>query len=319
MNRINRATPATATSVVCVAMLAADRAVTLDEVLETIAPLADYIRCRNWSVAGAVDLTDPHQVRTTLHELSASGVLASFAGLQTIWGIAPGQHLIAAFYRNGMIHMLVMRAIAELTLLAVSERDRDSRASTALEEALQLREILKFEFFFPRRREFAQELRAELLMIDPDLAHGPDDVAPDVAGRWLRDAQPLVAHLALRPFLEAYAVVMHRLCALSDDTADGPFDEDGFLRECLTAGQQWVLQHRLASEESVSLEMFRTALRLARHRGLVESNDPDLRQRRLAFAARIHDLTRRVALIAQIKPTRSSPPQTGGQSSPVPA
>ena len=39
-HRLNRATPVTPTAAVCVAMLAADRALSLGEVLATVAPLA---------------------------------------------------------------------------------------------------------------------------------------------------------------------------------------------------------------------------------------------------------------------------------------
>jgi hypothetical protein len=38
--------------VVCLALLAADRSLTLDEVLGTVAPLARYIDGRGWPVAG---------------------------------------------------------------------------------------------------------------------------------------------------------------------------------------------------------------------------------------------------------------------------
>ena len=40
-HRINRATPVTVTAVVCPALLAADRSLTVDEVLGTVAPLAE--------------------------------------------------------------------------------------------------------------------------------------------------------------------------------------------------------------------------------------------------------------------------------------
>ena len=40
--------------------------------------------------------------------------------------------------------------------------------------------------------------------------------------------------------------------------------EDAFLEECLGLGRQWLLQGRLTSAESVSLELFKTGLQLAR-------------------------------------------------------
>ncbi len=64
-HRINRATPVTVTAVVCLALLAADRSLTLDEVLGTVAPLARYIEGRGWPVAGGVNLTDRATIRRT--------------------------------------------------------------------------------------------------------------------------------------------------------------------------------------------------------------------------------------------------------------
>ncbi len=91
----------------------------------------------------------------------------------------------------------------------------------------------------------------------------------------LETADLLLAHLVLRPFLDAYHIVADRLAAAEDES----FDEDSFLTECLEVGKQWELQRRIASAESRSMELFKTALRLARHRELVDgSDDPAHRQ-----------------------------------------
>ena len=295
-HRINRATPVTPTAAVCVALLAADRALTMAEVLATVAPLADYLQRRGWPVAGAASLTDRSTVRRALQELVASGVLTCYSGgTETVWGIGADQHLVAAVYRNSAIHVLVVRAIAELVLVAVVRRDGSGRS--AWDEALRLRELLKFDFFFARRRDFADELLAELALIDPDIGQVGAEVSPDDAERWLERARPHVAHLVLRPFLDAYSVVAEQLA-----TADAceEFDEEQFLAGCLRVGRQWALQRRLASEESVSAEMFRTALKLARHRDLIASDDLSLSKRRKAFADELREVRRYVAEIADI-------------------
>jgi len=296
-HRINQATPVTPTAAVCVALLAADRALTMAEVLATVAPLADYLRRRGWPVAGAANLTDRSTVRRALQELVASGVLTCYSGgTETVWGIGADQHLVAAVYRNSAIHVLVVRAIAEVALVTVAQRE-DGSGRNAWDEALRLRELLKFDFFFARRREFAGELQAELALIDPDVGQVGAEVSPADAQRWLERLRPHVAHLVLRPFLDAYSVVAEQLAAAD---ASEEFDEQQFLAGCLRVGQQWALQRRLASEESVSAEMFRTALQLARHRGLIASSDPSLGKRRKAFADEVREVRRYVAEIAGI-------------------
>jgi glycerol-3-phosphate O-acyltransferase len=290
-HRLNRATPVTPTAAVCVAMLAADRALSLQEVLATVAPLADYLGRRGWPVAGAATLTDAMTIRRALQDLVASGVLTCYsAGEETVWGVGPEQHLNAAFYRNGAIHFLVLRAIAELTLLTVAQGE--CRAEGAWEHAHRLRDLLKFDFFFPARGEFRTEVEAELALIDPDASL---DAEPAEARRCLQRAPLLVAHLVLRPYLEAYWLVATLLAAEDDET----FDEPRFLADCLRVGRQWALQRRLASAESVSLEMFRPALMLARHRGLLSVDDPLLAKHRAEFAEELATITTAIRDIAE--------------------
>ncbi|GGB16725.1 putative acyltransferase plsB1 [Flexivirga endophytica] len=314
-HRLNRATPVTVTAIVCLALLGEDRALNLDEVLETVHPLASYIEARKWPVAGAANLRDRSTVRRALQDLVMGGVLTGYdRGTEPVWRISPDQHLVAAFYRNTVIHILVDRAILELAMLTVSELDPETKLpeggqlQVGWEEAKRLRDLLKFEFFFPGRDQFEQDLRAELRITAGEEI---DRIDPDAAARLLASARPHVAHLVLRPFLDAYLVLADRLAA----QGDAAVDEDDLLQETLAVGQQWALQRRIASAESVSLELYKTALALARHRHLLEAGD-DVAARRETFAAEIADSVRRVALIGELAGRRvgATPPAFADRS-----
>ena len=295
-HRINRATPVTPTAVVNLALLGADRSLSINEVLATVQPLASYIAARNWTVAGAADLTNRSTIRWTLHQLVASGVVNVYdAGTEAVWGIGADQHLVAAFYRNTAIHILVDRAIAETALLAASEMSTDGMVLpvTVRDEALRLRELLKFEFLFSARAQFEKDLVDEVRLIGR-VDDTSKSVTPAVVRGLLESADLLLAHLVLRPFLDAYHIVANRLAAYED----GSFDEDEFLAECLEVGKQWELQRRIASAESRSMELFKTALRLVRHRELLDG--PDVAQRRREFADEIATAIRRVNEIAEL-------------------
>lgn len=292
---INMATPITPTATVCIALLAADRALTLDEVLTTVEPLAAYLEAREWPTAGAANLTDRATVRRALQDLVRAGVLTSFQGETTVWGMGPDQHLVAAVYRNSAIHVLIERAILELALVHAAEAAPGESVSV-LEDALRVRDLLKFEFFFPAREQFAANLRQELCLIDP-AACLDGGVDADTAQALLAKMDGFTAPLALRPFIDAYSVVAHQLRELGDTAK---FDEARFIQRCLVLGRQWALQRRIASEESASAEMFQTALRLARHLGLVESSDPEIAVRRADFAREISALRDRIASLATL-------------------
>ncbi|MCV7100815.1 lysophospholipid acyltransferase [Mycobacterium palustre] len=308
-HRINRATPVTPTAVVSLALLGADRSLSLNEVLATVRPLACYIAARNWSVAGAADLTNRSTIRWTLHQLVASGVVSVYdAGTEPVWGTGVDQHLVAAFYRNTAIHILVDRGIAETALLAAAEIAETSADGSVLpamvrDEALRLRELLKFEFLFSARAQFEKDLADEVQLIGP--ADDPVDTTKAASAaavrRLLERADLLLAHLVLRPFLDAYHIVADRLAELEDES----FDEDAFLTECLEVGKQWELQRRIANAESRSMELFKTALRLAHHRELVDGfGDPDIARRRREFADEIATAIRRVNAIAELARAR---------------
>ncbi|QSR29129.1 glycerol-3-phosphate acyltransferase [Nocardioides sp. S5] len=298
-HRLNRATPVTVTAIVSLALLGADRALTVDEVLDTVEPLATYIDARQWPVAGAADLRDRSTIRRALAELARSGVLTAYdQGSEPVWKIGDDQHLVAAFYRNTVIHILVERAIGELALLTVSELEPDAELpqggtlQVGWEEAKRMRDLLKFEFFFPSRAGFEDDLRTELqLLVGEDVT----DMTPDRARELLVSARPHLAHLVLRPFLDAYLVLADRLA----DHGDAPVGDDDLLADSLAVGQQWALQRRVASAESISLELFRTALALARHKGLLEGRD-GVGSAREAFAAELRDTVRRVNIIGEI-------------------
>jgi glycerol-3-phosphate O-acyltransferase len=305
-HRINRATPVTPTAVVSLALLGADRSLSISEVLATVRPLDSYIAARNWTVAGAADLTNRSTIRWTLHQLVASGVVSVYdAGTEPVWGIGADQHLVAAFYRNTAIHILVDRAIAETALLAAVEDaeasvERQVLPATVRDEALSLRELLKFEFLFSARAQFEKELAGEVRLIGRVEDTSKPASAADVRGL-LEKADLLLAHLVLRPFLDAYHIVADRLAALEDES----FDEGAFLAECLDVGKQWELQRRIASAESRSMELFKTALRLARHRELVDAFEyPDIAARRREFADEIATAIRRVNTIAELARAR---------------
>jgi glycerol-3-phosphate O-acyltransferase len=79
----------------------------------------------------------------------------------------------------------------------------------------------------------------------------------------------------------------------------GPVDERTFLDECIGVGRQYRLQQRIHSAESISTELFRSALALAAGRGLLADPDPDvgpgdILRRRGAFAAELREVVDRV-------------------------
>lgn len=291
-HRINRVTPAIPTAIVAFALLGAERALTLDETLEAIAPILAYLRDHPTTPTTlGSQLEDAGWVQSTLDQLAESGVLNRFTGgEQTIWYIAPEQHLVAAFYRNTLIHLLVNRAIAELATFMAREHAVGDLRESIWNHAMSLRQLLKFEFFFASRAEFNAELLAEVALFDPEW-EGRNVREPvvthELLERWFERSRPHLAHLILRPFFDSYRVVADQLVRWRHDRE---VDEEELLQRCLGFGQQQALQRKLHSPESVTLELFRNALKLADNRGLLAGTGRELRQRRKAFAGNLRQI-----------------------------
>jgi glycerol-3-phosphate O-acyltransferase len=303
--RIGRATPVTPTSLVTLALLGVeDRALTLAEIRGVLDPLLDYVERRELPTTGGdLDLRTGDGLNRTLEALTKSGVVRQFAdGLEPVYGIRPERHLEAAFYRNSAVHFFINRAITELILARAAEGPSPRLRDEAWEQALRLRDLLKFDFFFAGKQDFSKEIRAELAMLDPDWEQRPAE--PESARELLEGTHPHLAHAVLRPFLEAYEIVAERLAAKDPEL---PIDDKAFLAECAGVARQYVLQKRLRSPESISRELFGSAMRLAANRDLLHPGGADLSERRRAFAEEVRAEVRRVAVVRDLARSEAEP------------
>lgn len=291
-HRINRATPAIPTAIVTLALLGAERALSLEETRKILEPLLAYLEDHpTVPHALLVRPQDPGWVLAALNKLTASGVLERFdGGHESVWHIAPDQHLVAAFYRNTLIHLVVNRAIAELAMFMAREHDSCALREAVWNHAVSLRQLLKFEFFFSPRRDFEDELEDEIRLIDPDWMKrkAPEPVVTsERLELWFRRAHPHLAHLVLWPYFDAYRVVADELAGWPSSV---PVDRKRLLEQCVGFGQQRVLQGGLHSAESVTLELFGNALRLADHHGLLSRRGREAVEERAAFARQLREI-----------------------------
>jgi glycerol-3-phosphate O-acyltransferase len=291
---INRATPATPTALVTFALLGAGgRALTLDQIRVTTEPLLDHL--------DQLDRPGPREgltgdgIERTLERLVSGGVVERYdGGAETVWSIRDGRHRVAAFYRNGAIHHFVNRAIIELALVAGTHAPPGSDPiEVGWADALALRDLLKFEFFFPPKKRFYDELSAESQLVDPDRQGGL--TRSDDPAALLASTPFLVAPRTLRSFIDAQWVVATKL---AESDPDAEVDPKAVARECLGLGTQMLRQGRVARPDSVSTELYASALDLAENRGLLRAGTGD---GRTAFRDEIAGVRDRLVELARIE------------------
>ena len=299
--RINRATPITPTSLVTLGLLGfGERAADAEEVAQALKNLVSYVRRKSLPTTVELDLDRREGVERALAALVESGVVFRFAeGLEPVYAIRPDQALTAAYYRNTIIHFFVVGSIAELACLRACEDGVRNAVDEFWEEALRLRDLLKFEFFFAEKEKFRAELAEEMRLHDPDWEAKLTSGGAAIHGL-VRSIRPFNSHRVLRPFLEAYRVVGD---ALERSDSGKKVDETELLTTCMNLGRQLHLQRRIRSAESVSRVLFANALKLAANRRLLEPSE-DVAACRAAFADELREAIRRVDAIDALAASR---------------
>ncbi len=276
--RIQRATPISASSLVSAVLLATrGRALTLQQLHHTLQDSLDYLeRKRTPMTNSALRLHSTDGVRAAVDALSnGHPVTRVDGGHEPVWRIAPEHEHEAAFYRNSLIHAFLETSIVELALVHAARAAEGERVDAFWAQAMRLRSLLKFDFYFADSATFRDNIAEELEWNHDwaaQLAAGPDAV-----DELLRAKRPLMANAMLRPFFEAYEIVADVLC-----DAPAEIDDKELNKLALGVGSQYAAQGLISSNEAVSALLFPTARKVAADQKLMGSS-PDLRQRRRAF------------------------------------
>ncbi len=275
--RIQRVTPVNATALVSALLLSTRGvALTLDQLHHTLQDSLDYLERKQTPMTNsALRLRTADGVRAALDALSNGHPVTRIdGGREPVWRIAPEDEHEAAFYRNTLIDAFLETSIVELAL-AYAGRAESDRLEAFWSQAMRLRDLLKFDFYFANSAAFREHVAEEMSWHEDwetHVAAGGDQI-----DMLLRARKPLIAGAMLRPFFEAYEIV-------ADVLRDAPaeIDEKELTKRALGVGRQYVAQNRVRSNEAVSALLFATARQVIADQHLLEPA-ADLDERRTAF------------------------------------
>ena len=304
--RIQRATPINATALVSAVLLATrGRALTLRQLHHSLQDSLDYLQRKKTPMTNsALRLHSNDGVRAALDALSNGHPVTRIdGGHEPVWRIAPEQELEAAFYRNSLIHAFLETSIVELALMHAGRAPQGERVDAFWAQAMRLRALLKFEFYFADSATFRANVAEELEWIED--WESKLDAGSDAVETLLRAKRPLMSNAMLRPFFEAYEIVADVLCDAPADIGSKELTE-----AALGVGAQYAAQGIVRSNESVSALLFATARQVAVDQKLLEPS-PDLRERRRAYLdelrailtdmERVHQLSREQFYAREVK------------------
>lgn len=269
----NRVTPLTVTSVMCMILLGlAPRGATEAELLTAIDAVTGWARVRGIRLSKELEAGCEEAITATVDTLIAGGLLTRYeAGSENVYSIDPAKHPMASYYRNIIAHHFLDRAMIELALFQLRDSSRDDATAAFWDHVDRLRDLFKFEFFYPPRDEHRAAIEAELARIDPiwdrRLASGASGITS-----LIRRCQPVVGHAILLPFAEAYSVVAE---LLTRARPGDEVDQKALLDAALVEGRQAYLLRRISSEAAIGKLLFENGLSLMRHMGLAETATPE--------------------------------------------
>jgi glycerol-3-phosphate O-acyltransferase len=293
-SRIERSMPITLTDVITLVLLAANgRALDAGQIWRQASDILELVERWRLPEADNLRLGGVTDLQQTLRTLSETGLLRCFAaGASPVYVITPGRQLAAAYYRNTIVHYFLDCALAEVALAASLQ---DGGRPAFERELIRLRDLLKFEFSFQARDESLDAASAYLDARYPGWR--------DRAGAFPAAAVPLFGQSILRSFIEAYRILAGMLVKRGwrAITAD---DEAALIDGALVLGEEMLLRKEISTEAALSRPLFASALRLARHRRLLDADDQELKQRREAFDA---DVRRTLAAIELLQAAYDRP------------
>ena len=321
--RINKATPISPISLVTMAMLGVrGQALSVQDIVDRLQPLAKYAENHKLPLTEPIDLHDTNAIAATLQALMHHKVVDCYSGgPEPVYQIGPERAVAAAYYRNAIIHFFLNGSIAELALARArqapeAEPNKNGKSRKAprsvvgvfWDEVFELRDLLKFEFFFSEKNLYREEIRKELSPYDRNWEASLEK-GPAAADALLNKIVPYNAHRVLRAFVESYKVAADVIAGT--DVPDP--DQDAVVQGAIGLGNQYLRQRRIMSPESISALTFANALELARNRALVGPDErpeispeisPEIATERREFVMQLRGIIRRLDLIQGLAESR---------------
>jgi len=219
-------------------------------------------------------------------------------GPETIYGVADDQHTMASYYRNTIVHHFVTKAIAELSLAKAASGNENAK-QVFWQEAVHLKDMFKFEFFYAPTEEFRADVKQEMDFVAPDWEVQLTDAKDSAknASKLLNSMQPLVSHSCLKPYVESYRIVADVFAMLAPNETLSVKELES---KAFKYGRQAYLQRRISSKASMGKILFKNGYSLLDSYGVVKAGSENLQEKRKAISKELRALAHRIEQIRNL-------------------
>lgn len=264
-------TPITPKSLVSTVLLChRNPLLTVEEVLRLGLRLSEYVQHVGIELSVPAGEGMRRGIEQTMRRLRKSGVLLEIENVPRRYVCESRKRPLLNFYKNNAIHCLVIPGIALLAYYRAWQKaklgDRASFEAAFHAYALQLRDILKFEFFFSPRTEFLAELEHSASFFFGDTKASPEEWGRRLAQGFSVPSDLSVLSRLLGELLESYLI----LAEFVKTSGDATWEKRGLLAKTCRFAESTQQQGNILFPESVSIMNYGNGLLYLENRDIVK-------------------------------------------------
>jgi glycerol-3-phosphate O-acyltransferase len=243
----------------------------LEEILHLSNLLKSHVEWAKFPLSGG-EVSFLRAVEQTVKRLHKSGVVGLFdTTVPRSYSCDRRKRIVLNFYKNNGMHFFVLPSIAMLALFFSVKEVTPEQSGEVLYErtkkmALELRNILKFEFFFSPTHSFSTEIEAHLGYFFGLESWGASEAGQRTAAEWiqsLRHRYPNWDDLSLYlrllgDLIESYATLMQYL----KDNAEPTLERKALVQKVLKYAEGANSQGKIIFPESLSIQNYTNAILL---------------------------------------------------------
>jgi len=273
---INDVTPITPKSLVSSVLLGADSAaLSLEEILRHSSELLNFAHFAGSPSSVSGEEPFRRAVEQTIRRLLKSNVVNTSDSVPRGYYCEPRKRVLLNFYKNGAIHCLMSPAIALVAYFSTLKEEGvlapDVFNEKMLSSAGELRNILKFEFFFDPTPVFREAMVRNIAYLS-GIPDWPSRLVPEVTqglarGNGGQERLHIYARL-LGDLLEGYTFALQTL--RDPLLLAGPVDKKVFVQKLVKAAEALPSKTALTFPEAISVQNFSNSLLLFENLGLLK-------------------------------------------------
>ncbi|MCB0403519.1 MAG: 1-acyl-sn-glycerol-3-phosphate acyltransferase [Bdellovibrionales bacterium] len=176
------------------------------------------------------------------------------------------------YYKNNAIHALVLPGIALLAAMKMASRHKEYNEEQLLDYAVELRNLLKFDFFFNPTLEFREEI-AHLLEYFLPKNEGNGTRFSAIASTFEKLQDMTVYTASPGYLLESYLVALDAI----KEIGSGTFEKKALIQSITRYAISLRERRELRFAESISIQNFSTAIQMLENYGFIHAEKTDVR------------------------------------------